>query len=82
LNDLSSHENVGFDCASKAEIKLALELGTLPKDIVYSNSIKLEADLAWANKKGIRLTTADTLSEIVKIQKYAPDMKILWRIAI
>lgn len=42
LNDLSSHENIGFDCASKAEIKLALELGTLPKDIVYSNSIKLE----------------------------------------
>jgi len=49
-------------------------LGTKPKDIVFSNPVKLESDLAWANKKGIRLTTADTLSEIVKIQKYAPDM--------
>jgi len=61
LNDLSAKENVGFDCASKTEIKIALELGTQPKDIVYSNPVKLESDLAWANKKGIRLTTADTL---------------------
>ncbi len=65
----SAKENVGFDCASKTEIKIALELGTQPKDIVYSNPVKLvwnlvikkESDLAWANKKGIRLTTADTL---------------------
>jgi len=36
---------VGFDCASKTEIKMALELGTKPEDIVYSNSVKLEKDL-------------------------------------
>jgi diaminopimelate decarboxylase len=50
LNDLyiilinftrSAKENVGFDCASKTEIKIALELGTQPKDIVYSNPVKL-----------------------------------------
>lgn len=58
---------MGFDCASKTEIKIALELGTRPQDIVFSNPIKLESDLAWANKKGVTLTTADTLSEIVKI---------------
>jgi len=27
----------------------------------------LEKELHWANKKGIRVTTADTLAEIVKI---------------
>jgi len=42
----------------------------------------LEKELHWANKKGIKVTTADTLAEIVKIQKNAPDMKILWRVAI
>lgn len=82
LNDLSNFENVGFDCASKTEIKMALELGTKSKDIVYSNSIKIERDLQYANKKGIQLTTADTLAEIVKIQKNAKNLKVLWRIAI
>jgi len=38
--------------------------------------------LKYAARKGIKLTTADTLDEITKIQKYAPKMDILWRIAI
>jgi len=49
---------------------------------VYSNSIKNENDLIYAEKKGVRLTTADSFDELRKIQKYAPKAKILWRIAI
>jgi len=61
---------------------MARDLGTRSEDIVYSNSIKIEKDLQYANRKKIQWTTADTLPEVVKIQKNAPDMKILWRIAI
>jgi len=50
--------------------------------IVYSNTCKEPKDLIYAAKRGVNLTTADTLGEIQKIQKYAPKMDILWRIAI
>lgn len=72
----------GLDCASRTEIKQALDLGLRSSDIVYSNPIKDENDLEWASDNGITLTTADTIEELEKIQQLAPNMKILWRIAI
>lgn len=71
-----------MDCASKTEIKQALSVGLSAADIVYSNPIKDETDLKWAYKNGIRLTTADTIDELIKIKQLAPSMKVLWRIAI
>lgn len=72
----------GMDCASKAEIKQALSAGLAASDIVYSNPIKDESDLRWAYKNNIRLTTADTIDELKKIKQIAPNMKVLWRVAI
>jgi len=72
----------GFDCASKNEITNVLKLGCSPKDIVFSNSVKIESEIEWAYRKGVRLTTADSIDELIKIQKVAPKMKVLWRIAI
>lgn len=72
----------GLDCASRSEIRQALELGLPVADVVYSNPIKDENDLEWAADNGVRLTTADTLEELSKIQQLAPRMKVLWRIAI
>lgn len=51
-------------------------------NIVYSNSIKNEKDLIWAAQNGVRTTTADSIDELHKIKKYAPNMDVLWRIAI
>jgi len=72
----------GMDCASRNEIQQALNVGLSPADIVYSNPIKDEQDLKWASENNIQLTTADTLEELQKIQQLAPNMKVLWRIAI
>lgn len=38
----------GLDCASKAEIISALNLGLKSRDIVYSNPVKDQNDLKWA----------------------------------
>lgn len=57
-------------------------MGHHPKNIVFSNSVKLERDIDYAYRKGVRLTTADTIDELIKIQKVAPKMKILWRLSI
>ena len=81
LRDLYA-KGTGYDCASRTELETVLSLGASRKDIVYSNTIKDENDLAWAEHKQIPLTTADTIDELHKIKRLAPSMGILWRIAI
>lgn len=71
-----------MDCASKEEIKASLNAGVTLDNIVYSNPIKNQRDLIWAAETGVKLTTADSIDQLIKIKKYAPNMDILWRIAI
>lgn len=71
-----------MDCASKEEIKSSLKAGVSLDNIVYSNPIKNEKDLSWASETGVKLTTADSIDQLIKIKNYAPNMDILWRIAI
>lgn len=77
-----ANEGAGMDCASKEEIKASFNAGVSLDNIVYSNPIKNEKDLIWAAEQGVKLTTADSIDELIKIKKYAPNMDILWRIAI
>ena len=72
----------GLDCASMPEIKSAIKAGGEIKHVVYSNSVKNEEDLSWAEKMGVMMTTADSIDELEKIKKHAPTMRGLWRIAI
>jgi len=59
-----------------------INLGANKNSVVYSNPIKDESDLQWADKNGIKLTTADSIDELIKIKTYAPKMGVLWRITI
>lgn len=81
LQEILSY-NGCFDCASKGEISVVLKLGGDANKIIYSNPVKNEKDLKWAYKVGVPFTTADTMDELIKIKKYAPGMKVLWRITI
>lgn len=42
-------------------------MGTPADKIVYSNSIKEDKDILYAKKKGVLLTTADSIEELKKI---------------
>jgi diaminopimelate decarboxylase len=81
LEDVLAHSGC-FDCASRGEISTVLKLGAKVSSIIYSNPVKNEKDLKWAEKMGVRYTTADTYDELLKIQKYSPSIRILWRISI
>lgn len=70
----------GFDCASPAEIQAVLDLGVSSDDILYAHPCKRPDDLVWAQTKGIKVTTVDSVSEVYKIKKYAPEMHIIVRI--
>jgi diaminopimelate decarboxylase len=59
-----------------------LSVGAHRDNVIYSNPIKDETDLIWAENNGIKYTTADSIDELIKIRHLAPKMQILWRISI
>jgi diaminopimelate decarboxylase len=69
-----------FDCASPAEIESVLNLKVSPRRIIYANPCKKNQDILYAVNKGIQYTTFDTLCELEKIYRIAPNMKLIMRI--
>ena len=69
-----------FDCASVAEINMALAAGATPDRISYGNTIKKERDIARAHELGVRLFAVDSEEEVEKVARAAPGAKIFCRI--
>jgi len=69
-----------FDCASPFEIDIVLKQKILPERIIYANPCKRIQDIVYAAQKGIEYTTFDTLCELEKIHRVAPEMKLILRI--
>jgi ornithine decarboxylase len=69
-----------FDCASVAEIDMALAAGATPDRISFGNTIKKERDVAAAFARGIRLFAVDSVEEVAKIARAAPASKVFCRI--
>lgn len=57
-------------------------MGINARNMIYSNPVKEEKDIVYAQKNNVLYTTADSFDELVKIKQIAPEMKILWRISI
>jgi ornithine decarboxylase len=69
-----------FDCASVAEIDMALTAGATPDRISYGNTIKKERDIAAAFARGISLYSVDCEAEVEKVSRAAPGMRVFCRI--
>ncbi len=69
-----------FDCASIAEIEMALAAGATADRISYGNTIKKERDIAAAYARGVRLFAVDAREEVDKIARTAPGAKVFCRI--
>jgi len=69
-----------FDCASPKEIESVLSLKVSPRRIIYANPCKRIQDIAFAYERGVQYTTFDTLCELEKIHRVAPNMKLILRI--
>ncbi len=69
-----------FDVASRYEIDHILRLGIAPERMSYGNTIKKEADIAYAYEKGIRLYSTDSKSDIEKLARSAPGAKLNFRL--
>ncbi len=62
-------EGVSFDCASPAEMKLALRTGARSQDIVYANPSKAPLDIKAAQQLGISTTVVDSPEEVLKLRE-------------
>jgi ornithine decarboxylase len=70
----------GFDCASKGEVELMLNMGVHPSRIVFAHPCKRASDIRYAKEHGVQYTTFDTESELHKMAALNPDFKCILRI--
>jgi ornithine decarboxylase len=74
-----------FDCASVAEIEMALAAGATADRISFGNTIKKERDVLRALELGVRLLAVDCEAEVEKIARSAKalaasDVRVFCRI--
>jgi ornithine decarboxylase len=71
-----------FDTASRGEIDLCLAAGANPARISFGNTIKKEADIAYAYAHGVRLYAFDSAVELEKLARSAPGSQVFCRILV
>lgn len=69
-----------FDCASLNEIDMVLAAGGTADRISYGNTIKKQADIAEAYRRGVKLFAFDCRAELEKIAAAAPGSRVFCRI--
>jgi ornithine decarboxylase len=80
LLEALADQGSSFDCASIAEIDMAIAAGAPPNRISYGNTIKKERDIATAYGRGIRMFAVDSFEEVAKVGRAAPLSKVFCRI--
>lgn len=82
-NMISIEPEMGFDCASLAEIETILRINRFINrdNLIYANPIKPISQLRYANNNDVNLTTIDSIEEVEKIANFTDGkMKVLIRI--
>lgn len=66
---------VGFDCASKEEIRRIISFGIQPERIIFANPTKKISHIRYAAEVGVSVLTFDCEDELYKIKKEFPSAK-------
>jgi len=69
-----------FDCASVAEVQMAIAAGADGTRISFGNTIKKERDIARAFELGVSLFAVDSHEEVEKIARAAPGARVFCRV--
>lgn len=69
-----------FDVASPGEIDLCIKQGVDAARLSYGNTIKKQADIAYAYAQGVRMFAFDSAAELDKIAVAAPGTNVYCRI--
>ncbi|MER2510283.1 type III PLP-dependent enzyme [Amaricoccus sp.] len=71
-----------FDCASRGEIDLCLDLGIPAARIAFGNTIKRASDIAYAFAVGVEQFAVDAEAEMRKIAEHAPGARVIVRMLV
>ena len=82
LITILSKLGVNFDCASKKEIELVINITNDPSRIIYANPCKQLNYIKFAEEKSVDLMTFDCELELCKIKICHPNARLLLRIAV
>jgi ornithine decarboxylase len=74
-----ARRGTGFEIASGAELRALLELGVHADDILFSNPVKVPADIRLARASGLERYAVDSEEELAKIAEEAPGAAIYVR---
>ncbi|XP_034476876.1 ornithine decarboxylase 1-like [Drosophila innubila] len=70
---------VGFDCASKNELKLVLDCKVSPERIIFANPCRPVSHLDYARQHQVVKGTVDNEFEIYKLHKHYPNSNLIVR---
>ncbi|XP_064543052.1 ornithine decarboxylase 1 [Drosophila montana] len=70
---------VGFDCASKNELKLVLDCDVSPERIIFANPCRPISHLDYAKQRQVLKGTVDNEFEIYKLHKHYPNSNLIVR---
>jgi len=82
IADLVNKQNVGFEIASEAELKMLSSLDIKPARIISSNPVKSIKFLEMAADYGVNYFSFDSIDEVEKIAKYAPGSNVYVRLSV
>lgn len=77
---LMANLGIGFDCASKAEIDMILDLGVHPDRIIYAQPCKTKSYVRYAAQRSVKQMTFDNIDELQKIKHLYPGAELYLRI--
>lgn len=73
---------MGFDCASRNEIDIVMDMGVNAERIIYANPCKTRSFIAHAKERNVTKMTFDNSEELVKVAKLHPEAEMILRIAV
>lgn len=72
----------GFEVASAGELALLQDLGVDPAGVLYSNTVKPAAHIAFAHQAGLWRFAFDSESELHKLARHAPGCAVTVRLRV
>lgn len=73
---------IGFEIASEGELRILADLGVEPERIITSNPVKTMVFLEQAVSYGIDYYAFDSVAEVDKLSRYAPNRNVYVRLTV
>lgn len=71
-----------FEIASEVELERLIAIGVEPKDVIFSNPMKIASHISNTFKKGVKRFAFDSVNELKKLAENAPGCEVYLRVSV